>query len=101
MEVSQNDFCSKCAQGVREPHQSGSSWGLILHVAMDYEDDFDSINSQTVTLQFSAKHVDMDMEQSTQPIIIAHIFLDAATVWLQDRISSQIYIPDAREVWSH
>ena len=72
--------------------------GLILHSAMDYEDDFDSINSQTVTLQFSAKHVDMDMEQSTQPIIIAHIFLDAATVWLQDRISSQIYIPDAREV---
>ena len=72
--------------------------GLILHSAMDYEDDFDSINSQTVTLQFSAKHVDMDMEQSTQPIIIAHIFLDAATVWLQDQISSQIYIPDAREV---
>ena len=46
--------------------------GLILHVAMDYEDDFDSINSQTVTLQFSAKHVDMDMEQSTQPIL--HIY---------------------------
>ena len=49
--------------------------GLTLHDAMD----FDSINSRTVTLQFSAKHVDMDVEQ-INTTNIARIFLDTAII---------------------
>ena len=70
--------------------------GLFLHGAMDYEDDFDSITSLShPTIRCKACRHGHGAINTTN---IAHIFLDAATVWLQDRISSQIYIPDAREV---
>lgn len=66
--------------------------GLILHGAMDFEDDFDPIDSRTLILQFGAKR------GANQHNNIALIFsLNASTVWLQDQIGSRIYIPDARK----
>ena len=60
---------------------------------MDYEDDF-SAGSQTVTLHFGTKEVEMSVEQITTTSIALVFSLDAATVWLQDHIGSSIYIPD-------
>lgn len=60
----------------------------------DYLDEYGS-EDRTVTLHFGTKEAEMSTDQITTTNIALIFGLDAGTVWLQDRIGSRIYIPDA------
>ena len=60
----------------------------------DYLDEYGS-EDRMVTLHFGTKEAEMSTNQVSTTNIALIFGLNAGTVWLQDRIGSRIYIPDA------
>ena len=63
---------------------------------MDFDDynDFDP-GVRIISLHFSTKQVEINVDQINTANLALIFSVNAATVWLQDRIGNKIYIPDS------